>query len=87
MSCGPSRSWRPWLQAPKESGAGTRAAPVRCVSGRGSFLHDTVAIWAPLYPLLSFELILKAGRVIRLGGRDRVDLARSALRGFHDGVQ
>ena len=33
------------------------------------------------------RLILKAGRVIRLGGRDRVDLARSALRGFHDGVQ
>ena len=31
---------------------------------QSSFLHDTGGIWAPLYPLLSFELILKAGRVI-----------------------
>ena len=49
----------------------------------GSFLHDTVAIWAPLYPLLSFELILKARECLQTVE----DLAWSALRGFHDGVQ
>ena len=27
---------------------------------RGALLHDAVSIWAPIYPFLNFELMLKA---------------------------